>query len=179
MKPIRIIGVGSPFGQDQLGFNVISALEGGGFAEHFPPSLISLQRSDRPGAALLELFKGSTSVILIDAFYVPDNNRTFVRWIDTRELLHEPALFSSHNFGITEALQLGRVLGELPERLRILGIAMTGLHGHCAISPALYRDIATHLFDEICATCRQLNIDLPADLSPDSVAEFPQNGENS
>lgn len=179
MNPIRIIGVGSPFGQDQLGLQVIDALETGHLLAPFPSSLISLLRSDRPGAALLELFEGAASVILIDAFSVPDNQTAYVRWLDSRELLHEAAVFSSHNFGISEALQLGRVLGELPERLRILGIAMTEQPHQCDIGSNLYREIATHLFDEIIDSCRQLNIRLPTDLSADNVLACRTDGENS
>jgi hydrogenase maturation protease len=179
MNPIRIIGAGSPFGQDELGLQVIDALEAAQFLSHFPPSLISLHRSDRPGAALLDLFAGATSVILIDAVFVPDNDRTFVRWLDTRELLHEPARFSSHNFGISEALQLGRILGELPAHLRILGIAMTEQRYQRDIGSDLYKEITTRLFNEIITTSQRFNLSLPAALSPDSVVEMPTDSENS
>lgn len=154
MNTIRIIGTGSPFGQDQLGMQVIDALEAKRFLDRFPPSLISLHRSDRPGAALLELFRDADTVILIDAMSVPENQKMFVRWVEARELLMEPALFSSHNFGISEALQLGRVLGELPRHLRILAIGMTGHQDTGEIDPKLYSAIEDSLTEEINRICQ-------------------------
>ena len=152
MSPIRIIGAGSPFGQDQLGLKIIAALEDGHFLDRFPASLISLHRCDRPGAALLELFRDAELVVLIDALSVPDNKKVFVRWVDPRELLVEPVLSSSHNFGISEALQLGRVLGELPHRLRILAIGMAGGRDNCELDHSLYTAIEQALTEEIIST---------------------------
>jgi len=170
MNPIRIIGTGSPFGQDQFGIKIIDALEAGHFLDSFSPALISLHRCDRPGAALLELFSGAELVILIDALSIPDNKKHFIRWLDPRDLLLEPVLSSSHNFGISEALQLGRVLGELPRCLRILAIAMSGARDNCELDHSLYNAIEEALSEEI-NNMRQ-NDDL---LSPRLMFQTPDN----
>lgn len=159
MTPVRIIGIGSPFGQDQLGLQVITMLEEHHFAARFPPALISLQRSDRPGAMLVELFNDAELVILIDALSITGKRQPFVRWLDARELATEPVLFSSHSFGISEAIQLARVLGVLPRRLRILALAMSDDEDTTGIDPEIYTAIENALVEEI-NTIEQLADDL-------------------
>ncbi|MBA1444721.1 MAG: hypothetical protein M3H12_18085 [Chromatiales bacterium] len=58
---IRVIGIGSPLGADQLGWLALEALE-----EAAIPDL-ELIRLDRPGSGLLRYFEDVERVLLIDA----------------------------------------------------------------------------------------------------------------
>ena len=58
---IRIIGIGSPFGDDAVGLEVARIL-----AEAPPPDC-EVIAADRPGATLLELLDGAEAAILVDA----------------------------------------------------------------------------------------------------------------
>ena len=58
---IRIIGIGSPFGDDACGLAAARRL-----AEE-PPAGAEVVVADRPGAALIELLDGVDATILIDA----------------------------------------------------------------------------------------------------------------
>ena len=67
MSPIRIIGVGSPFGQDRYGWQAVDALRDSDPLQHYPDGLVSLHRCDRPGMDLLNVMRGADGVIIIDA----------------------------------------------------------------------------------------------------------------
>jgi hydrogenase maturation protease len=67
MNPVRILGMGSPFGADRIGWQAIDALGSTGITRGQPPGWVSLVCLDRPGARLLEALAGAEAVILIDA----------------------------------------------------------------------------------------------------------------
>ncbi len=93
---------------------------------------------ERPGAALLHYFEGVETVVIVDALD-SDKHEGVVR-IEPEQLLNEPALLSSHGFGVAEALQLAQALGQMPERLLIYGVVEApGLADD--IGAALWRDI--------------------------------------
>ena len=108
---IRIIGLGSPHGDDQAGWEVVRLLQ----QHHFDSAeLIAL---DRPGAALLSYLKSCDRVILIDAC---DAGWPAGRWQDYSLVqLLESAVAdsgSSHQLGLAGTLELAWVLAEpLPE----------------------------------------------------------------
>ena len=58
---IRIVGIGSPFGDDQAGWRVIELLRGRLDDD------VELVALDRPGAALVSWMEGSDRFILVDA----------------------------------------------------------------------------------------------------------------
>ena len=121
MSRMKIIGIGSPFGQDQLGWQVIELLE-----TLFTPTdkqHIQLIKTDRPGIRLLELLKNTDSAILIDA--INDSQKTGqILELNRSQLLLQSKPFSSHALGVSEALRLGNALGELPRMLRLFGLCI-------------------------------------------------------
>jgi hydrogenase maturation protease len=111
----RILGVGSPFGADQLAWLAIDHLAGLDLKD------CELTKLDRPGGQLISYFQGVDRVVVIDAVCVPDNPGS-VTTIDL-EILHQlEYLTSSHGFGVAEAVALARQLGQLPPNFHILGI---------------------------------------------------------
>lgn len=112
MSRLRILGVGSPAGDDQAGWLAVDALRGAG---------LDACKLDRPGANLVSLLNGVDHVILIDAMQgggAPGQLRRFERndWRGYGQGL------SSHGFGVLDALSLAEALGCLPERLDLYGI---------------------------------------------------------
>jgi hydrogenase maturation protease len=113
---IRIIGIGSPFGDDACGLTAARRL-----AEE-PPAGAEVVVADRPGAALIELLDGVDATILIDAVRSGSPPGT-LHDLDLRTLLRSAVRsVSSHDLGVTAAIQLANVLGRLPARGRLLGI---------------------------------------------------------
>ena len=112
MSRVRILGVGSPAGDDQAGWLVVDALQGAG---------LDACKLDRPGANLVSLLAGVDHVIVIDAMQgggAPGEIRRFERndWRAYGRGL------SSHGFGVLDALSLAEALGCLPKRLELYGI---------------------------------------------------------
>ena len=121
-KTILILGVGSPFGADRLGWQAVAALEQQ-LATQFPHLTIRYEQSDRPGRRLLNLLGQADAAIIIDAMQagLPAGS---VRRFSFDELSAEAGLMSTHGFGVADALALGRALGGLPGEIVIVGIEM-------------------------------------------------------
>lgn len=119
---LRVIGIGSPFGGDAVGFAAIERL--GEETDLLPPET-ELLTLDRPGSALIPLLEKSRAVILIDAMQSGRSPGTVQR-LQLDDLLAEANPPSSHSLGVAEALAMARALGVLPEKLLIYGIEADG-----------------------------------------------------
>jgi len=122
-KPaVLVIGVGNPLrGDDAAGPAVIQHLQ-----NRLPPSAVTLQL-DSDGVSLMEAWQGFGRVIVVDAAgsgAAPGAIHRFdaARTELPRGLFH----YSSHLFGVAEAVELARQLGRLPERLVVYGIEGAG-----------------------------------------------------
>jgi len=121
MRRIKIIGIGSPFGQDQLGWQVIELLET--LMTPTEKQHVQLIKTDRPGIQLLALLKNVDIAILIDA--IDDSSKTGqIINLDKSQLLLQNKPFSSHALGVSEALRVGDALKELPKLLRLFGLCI-------------------------------------------------------
>jgi hydrogenase maturation protease len=114
---VVVIGIGSPFGADTLGWQVVEQLKSQ------QPSLnnnVRLETCDRPGTLLLDYMKGARKAILVDAIEggTPGN----VRSISKESLLQHATLKSSHQIGVAETLALGEKLCLIPHELLLMGI---------------------------------------------------------
>jgi hydrogenase maturation protease len=128
---IRIIGIGSPFGDDAAGLEVARRMEAA------PPHGCEVVAADRPGAALIDLFDGAGAVILIDAVRSGSSPGT-IHDLDLDDIdCLGAALVSSHDFGVAAAVALAMKLGRAPAHGRVLGIEASpgGGAGLDAISP--------------------------------------------
>lgn len=122
MSQVRIVGVGSPLGLDRIGWEVVNALEGDGFAGRFPPGAVILSTWDRPGSRLLDLLRHSYGVVLIDAMQAGGAAGTVRRLAPDQLAAVRRGFVSSHDVGIPETLALAEALGDLPARTVIYGI---------------------------------------------------------
>ncbi len=129
-EKIKVIGIGSPFGGDQLGWKVIKRLQKK-YSENIAKQkhLVFLSL-DRPGPALLEHFKGAGRVILIDALTGSEQPGQVQRLTLEDIERFKPAAISSHGFGIGETLKLAKALGQ---RQEIIIIGME-LGENCAVN---------------------------------------------
>jgi hydrogenase maturation protease len=121
---VTIIGVGSPFGSDQLGWLGVNWLEHSELRNRFADLQLKFHQADRPGALLLEQLHGADAAIIIDAMQSGSPFGT-LRIFTLEEVLGQhTGLVSSHAFGVSASLALGASLGELPRLLVIVGIEM-------------------------------------------------------
>ncbi len=122
MRETLIIGVGSPQGDDRLGWLAVENLANHADLRALGDRL-SLIALDRPGTALIAHWRGAHKVIVIDAVQSEAPTGTLHR-IGTDELAPCRTLASSHGFGLAETLRLADSLGVLPEDLVIFGVAI-------------------------------------------------------
>ena len=118
MRRLAVVGVGSPFGEDTLGWQAVDALTG---TLDWPGWQVRYDKADRPGTRLLELFGDADAAVLLDALLAGDTPGR-VRLVQPEELALLGDRTSSHALGVAEVLALGDRLGMLPERLWIIGL---------------------------------------------------------
>lgn len=89
---------------------------------------------------LLDLWKGRTLAIVIDAVRAPRRGGSVVRWEwpSGAERTPEPAV-SSHSVSLTSVVELGRAIGSLPERLVLFGVVGERFDLGGAPTPAVQR----------------------------------------
>jgi hydrogenase maturation protease len=112
---IRVIGLGSPFGDDQVGWRVIELLEGR------LPQEIDLVALDRPGAALINWMQEIDHLILVDAVSSGAMPGALIK-IDPAQLETSVGRLSSHDLALSATLRLAMSLGCLPARTDIYGV---------------------------------------------------------
>ena len=125
------IGVGNPFRSDDgAGIAVVRRLRG-----EIPPG-VKVQEESGDGTELLEAWEGADCVILVDAVQSGAPPGTIHRLDARTEKL--PTWFShssTHSFGVAEAIELARSMGELPEKLIVYGIEGLDFSAGTELSP--------------------------------------------
>ena len=117
MSRVRILGIGSPSGDDQAGWLTVDALLAAGLDG------IEVEKLDRPGASLIFLLENASRVILIDAMQGDGPVGEILRF-DQKDWPGYCDGLSSHGFGVLAALTLARELGSLPPWLDLYGIGI-------------------------------------------------------
>ena len=115
---VKIIGVGNPFrGDDGAGRAVALRL-----AALAMPGVQVLEATGE-GGTLMETWAGAETVILVDAVQTDNASGTIYRFDASEERLPTHFFhYSTHTFSVAEAVELARVLGQLPPRLLVYGI---------------------------------------------------------
>lgn len=145
---VHIIGTGSPFGDDRLGWAAAEALRDSAVIHTVAPGRMEISILDRPGAMLPMRWQEADIVILLDAVRSGATPGTRHR-LDVRDLSGAGTLCSSHGFGVASAIGLAQALGNMPSRLVLRGMeADSTWTGFClspavtAALPSFVRDIA-------------------------------------
>ena len=117
---IRVIGVGSPWGDDQAGWLAAAALRG-----LFEDDRVEVKTLDRPGATLCEHWQHNDSVVLLDAVRAHGEIGR-IHCVEGAAIAGlGGASLSSHGFGVAEAVALAAALAVMPRRLCLLGLEIS------------------------------------------------------
>lgn len=130
----KIIGVGSPFGADRAGWDAIEYLQQQ--TELNSSQAIQFIALDRPGPALIDHFRDTQQVILIDAVkgeekYKYKSEVDTIFEIDLNTIDHSSLTTSTHGLGVIEAIDLAKALNVLPPKLNIIGIETSESDNRC------------------------------------------------
>lgn len=118
MSKVRILGIGSPSGDDQAGWLTVDALAD---CDVQGAHELAIDKLDRPGASLIGLLEHADWVILVDAMQSGDRPGRIKRFGQDAWPGYTHGL-SSHGLGVLDALSLARAFGILPPRLDLYGI---------------------------------------------------------
>ncbi|MGD0593392.1 MAG: hydrogenase maturation protease [Acidimicrobiales bacterium] len=128
-----IIGVGNPFRHDDgVGIAAIERLRLCGLHD---TDLV--EESGEP-VALVQRWTGRETVVLVDAVDSGGPAGTLHRFECTKGLWGDvapAAAVSTHGLGVLEAVELGRVLDRLPDRLVLLGVEAADVSDGVGLSP--------------------------------------------
>lgn len=149
MKPkVRVIGIGNDYRRDDAAGRIVARR----LKERMPPDLEIVEETGE-GAALLDAWRGGEDVFLIDAVQSGAPAGTLHR-IDVQTQPLPASLFrhSTHAFGIAEAVELARLLHQLPSRLIIYGIEGERFDAGVGLSPEVEKavvEVEARLREEI------------------------------
>ena len=121
MSELTVIGIGSPFGDDHLGWEIIDRLQNHPDIERYDGEQLNLRQCDRPGVMLLEVLRDTHHAILIDAVLNPVQPGELV-CLNEHQISSDVLPLSSHGFAVAEAIKLGRQLGDLTANIMLMGI---------------------------------------------------------
>jgi hydrogenase maturation protease len=137
-EDILVIGVGNEYRHDD-GVGLVLAQR---LREQAVPGLSIIEQSGE-GAALLEAWKGRSTVFLADAVHSSAPPGTIHR-LDARAGQLPRQLFreSTHAFSAAEAIELARALDQLPPCLILYGIEGKDFTAGAGLSPELEPAVA-------------------------------------
>jgi len=113
-----IIGVGNEYRHDDAVGLIVARL-----LKKLAPDCFTIIEHSGEGVALMEFLAGAETVIVVDAVSsdMPPGSIHQLNAIE-QPILREFSKHSSHAFGLAEAIELARVLRQLPANLVIYGI---------------------------------------------------------
>ena len=116
--PLLIIGIGNRYrSDDAFGCLVVEELK-----TQMPPEIDCIEH-DGDAAGLIDCWQEAGRVIIIDAVSSGREPGTIFQFDLMKETLPEEFhLYSTHAFGIPQAVEMARVLGKLPYELTFLGV---------------------------------------------------------
>lgn len=148
ITPTLLIGVGNEFRQDDgVGLVILRTLQ-----KQIPAAVKTLETSGE-GAALMEAWQGAATVYLFDAVLSGAKVATIHR-IDA-QVQSVPTKFfnySTHAFSVAEAIELARVLNQLPPKLIVYGIEGQNFAAGIGLSPEVEQaaeEVAQRVLSEL------------------------------
>lgn len=128
---ILVIGIGNPYrGDDTVGLRVAQDIR------KEAPDRVNVIEQGGDGAALMESWKNVDTVILIDAVYSGAKPATIHLFdIHTQTIPTKFFHYSTHAFGIAEAIGLARALNQLPPHIIVYGIEGKCFEAGIGLSP--------------------------------------------
>ena len=136
---ILIIGVGNPYRSDDgAGLAVIEKLKEKNL------SGVEMMEAIGEGAALMDVWKGYERVLLVDALDSGEKPGMIHRLDVQKDKI--PAKFfhySTHAFGVAEAIELARSLNQLPRQFMVFGIQGKSFSSGTKLSKEVERSVET------------------------------------
>jgi len=131
MNSVLVIGIGDEtLGDDAIGPTVAQQLES------YMPKEVSIKRLSGEALGLIAAWENASKAIVLDAVKTGASPGTIHRFEPLNStpfpVSHAP---SSHQFGIAEAVEMGRVLDRLPQTLVIFGVEAEGFERGDPMSP--------------------------------------------
>jgi len=128
-----IIGIGNRYrGDDAFGCIVAAELA------RFSLSRVHCIEHDGEPAALIDCWQGAEKVVLIDAVSSGTEAGKIFRFnLALQSLPEEFNLYSTHAFGVPQAVELARVLKKLPPEISFIGVEGECFDAGEGLSPAL------------------------------------------
>ncbi len=146
MDKIKVLGIGSPFGDDQVGWKVVDSLQ----TSYCDPR-ITIKKLDRPHLRLLDEIGDAEIVYIIDAMKsggLPGE----IRRLTLDDINTVNLQISTHDFGVIQSLQLAAALNQLPKQVILFGIEIGEISQNDTLSEGIHHAIsktATKLIDEL------------------------------
>lgn len=137
---------------------------------------LEIVRESGDGAALLEAWNGAKRVILVDAAATGAEPGTVYRLqMPCPSLLYNLFPYSTHAFGVAEAIDMGRALDMLPDSLIIYAIEGEDFEDGNGVSP-LVEQAAYGVVDAVLACTKQHAS--PQTIGANTTAESPSTDTN-
>lgn len=125
MRRVIVVGVGSPYGDDNLGWEVVRQLRLNPKIQGLSTQDVVIHCADRPGIDLLNVINQTNTALIIDAVVSDFPPGTITRLEkDDIDALLKNSYTSSHDFGVLQTIALGKALNQLPDKIIILGITV-------------------------------------------------------
>lgn len=124
MTKVLILGVGSPFGDDRVGWLVVEKLEQhSAIIPMVAKGILTLEVADRPGINLINwLLTGYERIILIDMVRTNLETPGSIYKLQAAEIIGFSGMLSSHSLGVSASLALARELGINIDNVEFWGI---------------------------------------------------------
>ena len=147
--PIRIIGIGSPHGDDQIGWSAAEYLKSSSVCQVAIDDGIEILSYATPFDGFLEAAQQSKALIVLDAVVSGSPVGTVMR-IEEETLPSILSPYSSHGMGIAEIIALARAMELLPAHVVVLGVEISQAQPLAALQLNM---------DRICQRLEQLVLD--------------------
>lgn len=121
LSAVRIIGLGSPFGDDRAGWEAVAHLA----TAELPPG-IDVHACSSPATDLLPALRGARRVVLVDAIAAGKPGK--ILRCDRTALRRYRRSLSSHGVDLNTVLDLAEALGELPADVALVGVSIDPAH---------------------------------------------------
>lgn len=127
-----VLGIGNPVrGDDAVGRHVIRLLR------RAPLPGVQLVELDGEATALLRSLEGAAAAVVVDASHSGAAAGTIRRFDAVQAPLPQAAFgLTTHGFGLAEAIELARALGQLPRRCIVYAIEGAAFGHGAPLSPA-------------------------------------------
>lgn len=136
MPQILVIGIGNEFrGDDVLGLLVVREIRKTLRAK------ISCYEHSGDGTSLISLWEKDDVVFLVDAIYSKSQSTDIYRLNLKEENLPVEWFYSTHAFNLAEAIELARILGQLPREIILYGVRGKNFEIGQEISPNVYQAV--------------------------------------